>query len=298
MIAFTQYMIRWCLLYPILHSNNYAFQFNEFLFFLLVLSTVLVAAAGYIINDYFDVRIDKINKPERLVIDHGVKRRVAIAAHTVLNFIAVTIGFFVSWQIGFWQLGFVHLLAASGLWVYSTQFKRQFFIGNFVISSFTALVPLIVGVYELASYANSATMAAEVLHLAWVWVLAMTFFAFITTLLREIIKDIEDVEGDQAYGCKTMPVIIGKRASKNVSIAIMTASMFTLGWIQYLLIQQHNFAGFFYILILIQFPFLVLIYRTNKAESKQEYHAAGRLAKLIMFVGICYLFLFSYQLLS
>src|ERR1019366_1291714 len=148
-IALTQYMVRWCLIYPILKTRGFELQFSNFHFFLIVLSTVMIAAAGYIINDYFDVRIDKINKPQHLVIDKGVKRRVAMGAHTVINIIAVIISLYVSYSIGVWKLGLIYFICALGLWFYSTTFKRQFLIGNIVIATFTALVPLVVGVYEL-----------------------------------------------------------------------------------------------------------------------------------------------------
>ena len=122
-IAFTQYVVRWCIVYPIIKvsSTFYTVQLSELQFFLLVLSTVMIAAAGYIINDYFDVRIDKVNKPERMVIDKGVKRRVAIGAHTVINILAVAIAIIVSYSIGSWRLALVHFICAGGLWFYSTS---------------------------------------------------------------------------------------------------------------------------------------------------------------------------------
>jgi 4-hydroxybenzoate polyprenyltransferase len=148
-IAFTQYMVRWCLIYPILKARGFELQLSDIYFFLMVLSTVMIAAAGYIINDYFDVRIDKVNKPERLVVGKGVKRRVAMGAHTVINIIAIFISLYVSYTIGAWKLGLIYFICALGLWFYSTTFKRQFLIGNIVIAFFTALVPLIVGIYDL-----------------------------------------------------------------------------------------------------------------------------------------------------
>lgn len=121
-------MVRWCLIFPILktQSRYYTLQLSEIQFFLLVLSTVLIAAAGYIINDYFDVRADKVNKPKRLVIDNGVKRRVAIGAHTVINLVAILLGLYVSYAIGVTKLAFIHFICATGLWFYSTTFKNNF----------------------------------------------------------------------------------------------------------------------------------------------------------------------------
>jgi 4-hydroxybenzoate polyprenyltransferase len=297
-IAFTQYMVRWCLLYPIFKVCHYELQMSNFQFFLLSLSTVMIAAAGYAINDYFDVRIDKVNKPERMIIDKGIKRRVAIGAHTVMNLLAIIIGLYVSWAAGHWKFVFIFILCATGLWFYSTTFKRQFFIGNFVIALFTALVPLIVGIYELVAYYDKELATIDFRRGAWTLILALSFFAFITTLLREIIKDIEDYNGDKEYGCKTMPVIMGIKGAKNVAIAIVLATMFCLAYIQILYWERYNMLAFYYIMIGVQLPFCFLIYKTYKAETKKDYRIAGNTAKFIMLTGVCYLFVYAFTVLS
>lgn len=299
-IAFTQYMIRWCLLYPLLKVHDFELQLSNFNFFLLVLSTVMIAAAGYIINDYFDVAIDRVNKPERLVIDKGVKRRVAMGAHTVINILAILIALYVSHQAGSMKLIIVHILCAIGLWFYSTNFKRQFLIGNIMISLFTALVPFIVGLYELLPvHKIYAEMIDETsLQEEWRFVLGISFFAFIVTLLREIIKDMEDVEGDTKYGCKTMPIVIGIKASKNISIALAIITMIFLVYFQTIKWATGNLLGSLYIGIALQIPFIYLIYKLITAKEKKDFKVSGNTAKLIMLTGVCYLFVFAQSILS
>lgn len=299
-IAFTQYMVRWCLLYPLLSVHDFELQLSNFQFFLLVLSTVMIAAAGYIINDYFDVVIDKVNKPERLVIDKGVKRRVAMGAHVVINILAVLIAFYVSYQAGSMKLIAFHILCATGLWFYSTNFKRQFLIGNILISLFTSLVPFIVGVYELMPvhkiYAEMIDESS--LNEEWRFVIGISFFAFITTLIREIIKDMEDVEGDERYGCKTMPIVIGMRTTRNITIVLSVITMAFLVYFQTIKWSTGNLLGSLYIGIGLQVPFIYLIYRIITAKEKKDYKVAGNVAKLIMLLGVCYLFVFAQSLLS
>jgi len=297
-IAFTQYMVRWCLLYPIFKVCNYELQMNDLQFFLLSLSTVMIAAAGYAINDYFDVRIDRVNKPERMIIDKGIKRRVAIGAHTIMNLLAVLIALYVSVAAGSWKFVFIFVLCATGLWFYSTTFKRQFFIGNLVIALFTALVPLIVGVYELIAYYNADLVTIDFRKGAWTLILALSFFAFITTLLREILKDIEDVDGDKEYGCKTMPVVIGVNGAKNVAVTISLATMLCLAYIQMIYWNKYNMLAFYYIMLAVQLPFAFLIFKTYKAQTKTDYRFAGNIAKFIMLMGVCYLFVYAYTVLS
>lgn len=297
-IAFTQYMVRFCLILPMLkfRSSYFELQLSEVQFFLLVLSTVMIAAAGYIINDYFDVKIDKVNKPERMVIDKGVKRRVAMGAHTVINVIAIVIAFYVSYSIGYWKLGVIQLICAAGLWFYSTNFKRMFLIGNFVIALFTALVPLVVGVYELLLCYSHYLPIDETLDLTniWRWVLGLSFFAFITTLLREIIKDMEDYEGDKEYGCYTMPIAIGVKSAKWVVLILSLATMSCLAYLQYLHFKIDDYISIIYFTTLLQIPFVFLIYKTLTASEKKQFRIAGNTAKLIMFMGVCYLFVVYY----
>jgi 4-hydroxybenzoate polyprenyltransferase len=300
-IAITQYIVRWCLIYPILKTQNsyYTVQLSEIQFFLLVLSTVMIAAAGYIINDYFDVRIDKINKPERLLIDKMVKRRVAMGAHMVINILAVLIGCYVSYSIGITKLAVIHLMCVTGLWFYSTTFKRQFLIGNIMVAIFTALVPAVVAIYEsLPCYREYIPIDETFSFKAvWVYTAGLSFFTFIAALLREIIKDMEHYEGDKEYGYKTMPVVIGQKSSKVVAIIIAGAMIVFLFYFQLHQLRIDDTLTLYYFLFALQIPLIFLIYKIIKAETKEAFALIGNITKFIMLMGICYLFIFAYVIL-
>ncbi len=300
-IAFTQYVVRWCLIFPILkaQSSYYTLQLSEIQFFLLVLSTVLVAASGYIINDYFDVRIDKVNKPERLLIDKGVKRRVAMGAHHILNILAILIAIYVSFSIGVTKLAFIHFICASGLWFYSTTFKKQFLIGNILIAAFTALVPFVVVVYEALPCYKAYLPLDEAFSFngIWLYIFGFSFFTFLITLLREIIKDMEGIEGDKEYGYSTMPIVIGIKASKLVAVIIILATIVFLSYYQLLQWQKNDLLTCLYFIFGLQIPLIYLIIKIVKADTKKAFRFAGNITKAIMFTGICYLFIFAYILL-
>jgi len=301
-IAFTQYMVRWCLIFPILktQSRYYTLQLSEIQFFLLVLSTVLIAAAGYIINDYFDARIDKVNKPERIVIDHGVKRRVAIGAHTLINVIAISIGVYVSYSIGVTKLALIHFVCAAGLWFYSTTFKKQFLIGNILIATFTALVPFVVVIYELLPCYKAYFPLDETLSFKniWLYISGFSFFTFLLTLLREIIKDLERFDGDIEYGYTTMPIVVGKKSSTFVAVIIVIVTMFFLSYYQLIQWHSNNLLSFYYFLFALQIPLVYLLFKIITAETKNEFRFVGNVAKVVSLLGICYLFVFAYTLLS
>ncbi len=307
-IALTQYMIRLFLIEPILNLAGMYLQISDLEFFLLVFATVLVAAGGYIINDYFDVRIDQINKPNQLVIDKGVKRRVAMGAHAVLSFIGVAIGLVISWRCNILLAGGT-LFASSviGLWFYSTSFKYKFLSGNIVISIFTGMIPFMVALFEIpriiARYNSKLTLQQEELGamvtdtiLLWVGVYAI--MALGLSLIREIIKDMEDVEGDNEYGCKTIPIVLGIKKAKIIVASLIVLFMAGIGYVQYLQLAGMDKYSFLYFLAFIQLPLLFVLFNTITAQTKNKFHFASITIKFIMLSGICYLFMLKYMILK
>ena len=187
---------------------------------------MLIAAAGYIINDYFDTQADLINKPKRVLVGVSIQRREAMILHAIMNIMGIGIGVYLSFYIKLPTLSMVFLIATGLLWFYSTNYKRQFLIGNLAVSFLTALVPLMVILFEIpllnreygeVMLRNSASFGYLI-----AWVGAFSFFAFVTTLIREVIKDAEDFEGDRAYGMKTVPIVLGNTWTK-VALVVLIA---------------------------------------------------------------------------
>ena len=148
-IAATQYMMRHLIVVPILAVNGFVPQLDHFHFFLLVFSSMSITAAGYVINDYFDTKTDLLNRPSTVIVGKKISRRGAMTLHIILNGIGILSGIYLSWHVGILSLGIAYILAAGVLWFYSTTYKRQFLIGNLIVSVFTALVPFIVVVFEV-----------------------------------------------------------------------------------------------------------------------------------------------------
>src|SRR6185436_17138574 len=162
--------------------------------FLLSLSTVLIAAGGYVINDYYDVKIDYVNNPERVVVGKTIHRRFAILLHVALSALGVFVGLFVSWK-----LAAVNIFSVAILWFYSNLLKRLPFIGNFTVALLTgASIAIILLLYDTNT----------------ILILIYALFSFFMTLVREIIKDMEDLKGDNTYGSKTLPIVWGIRKTK------------------------------------------------------------------------------------
>lgn len=230
--------------------------------YLLILATVILTAAGYMINDYYDVKIDYINKPEEVIIGKGMKRRVAIFFHTVLNFTSIGIAWFVSPRIGV-----IFFISAFLLWLYSNSLKRLPFVGNFVVALLTGTAIWMIGYY----YQQSELL-----------VLTYAIFAFFINLIREIIKDIEDRQGDRLHGCRTLPIVIGFRNTKRVIFVIAIAFVCAILIVTF----KINNISLFYYFGGLSFLFFLFMYKIYVADRKAHFTQLSILSKLLMLTGI------------
>ena len=283
-VALTQYLIRYTLLIPFVDFLS----LNDMQFLLLVISTVLVAAAGYIINDYFDIQVDQHNK-RKIIVGNSIKRREAMALHFIFSGLGVGIGFFLGWKVGMWNLGFINLFSASALWFYSTHFKRNYLSGNLLISLLSALVLLIVALYDILPASEQNDINAIVVFKI---ICIYAAFAFITTLIREIVKDLEDLEGDQKMGYETYAIVSGKKKAKNL---VQTLSLLTILGVACILYSQFqaDLYSFLYVLFFVEFPFLFFLWKLKKAKNSADFYSLSSWIKIIMLSGTLSMLVFA-----
>jgi len=263
-------------------------QFPWYNFLVLVAATVSITAGGYVINDYFDIKTDLINRGQAIV-GTSVSRRQAMLLHSIFNIAGVTAGFYVSWRAGYFWLGTVFLLVSGLLYFYSASYKRQFLLGNLMVSALTAMVPFMVVLFEWAAlYRYYSVSAIEIPKLSFLfyWVGGFSLFAFLTTLTREIIKDTEDFEGDLAYGRNTLPVIIGITGSKIVAASLVVITIVLLYLVWHYFIDDELTLG--YISAGIVAPQVYVLYQLIVSREKKGLHLASRTMKIVMFAGIIY----------
>lgn len=298
-IAASQYLLRYFIIQPLLEAKGFELAMQHLDFFLLSLSTVLIAAAGYVINDYFDLKIDRINKPDKIIIGRHIKRRVAMGSHIVMNSLGFILGGYVAYKVGNITLIFIHLFAIISLWYYSTHFKFSLLAGNLIISLMAALVPLLVGLYEvplLNAYLQemySQMLKAFNFNFNYVayWTIGYAIFAFLMTMPREITKDIMDLEGDKAYGANTLPISWGIPVSKAFIVTFYLVVIALLIFIQQMFIQDLYTMAYFGAVLII--PLLITIILTITGKSKKDFSRVSMLNKIISLLGILYAFLFS-----
>ncbi len=299
-ILATQLLAWWCVLLPAEKLYPGALLLDGFYFGCLTISTILIAAAGYIINDYFDVRIDNINRPEKVVIGNRIPGKMAILAHIFFNAIAMFAAGIVAKKAGQPEWLLLQTSCMFLLWFYSTHFKRQFITGNLCVALLTALTIITLMVYEpaLPYFAkqhyfltdNGKTVPNPL------WVLGTyAYFAFMLTWIREIVKDMEDFRGDATEGCVTMPIQWGLlRTSRFVqALSLLTIVPLVIAGVKLLGVKWMPLG--IYILALIVLPLTIWTWYLPRKASTEHYAIASRWLKFIMVFGIGTLIIYFRQ---
>jgi 4-hydroxybenzoate polyprenyltransferase len=293
-IALTQLLFFYCIL-PFVYKGIQIPSLSPGIFYLLVTASVTIAAAGYIINDYFDLNIDLINKPSKLIIERHIKRRWAIFFHLCLSGVGFLISCYVGYKLRNIYIPFLNLMAIASLWFYSTTFKKKLLIGNVLISLLTAWVILVITVAEYGLTRNSDVSSFIIPRLLKVSFL-YACFAFTISLIREVIKDLEDLQGDVKYGCETMPIIWGIPVSKvfaGVWLVVLTGGVAVL---QFYVLQLGWWVSAIYCVLLIIIPLLWILQQLYRAQNTADFNRLSNAVKIVMLTGIISMIFFRIYL--
>ncbi|NEN23961.1 UbiA family prenyltransferase [Cryomorpha ignava] len=299
-IALTMWLMRYYVLRPMVEVNGLQLQLSHFNFFLLILSTVLIAAAGNVINDYFDQKTDRVNKPKDIIVGVHVKRRVAMVVHQIFNLLGLALAVFVAWRIGMWKLSILSFFAAGSLWFYSVQFKKDLIIGNVIIAFLAGLVPLIVGIYEvpllIKAYGKEVVEAyaisrptedpSDYFRYMFYFIFGYSVFAFILNLIREIQKDMADIKGDIRIKARTIPIVYGLKKTKIITAILIVGTMISLVFLQQKVVSDKY--SFIYLIVAILIPLAISLWYNHRAVKRPQFVKAGNFLKLAMLGGVLY----------
>lgn len=299
-IALTMVLMRYFVLRPLVAMNGFELQLSGAYFALLVLSTLLIAAAGNVINDYFDQRTDRINKPKHIIVGVHVKRRVAMAVHQLFNLLGLGLALFIAWRIGMWTLSIVSFFAAGSLWFYSVQFKRDLLVGNLVIAFLAGLVPVLVGIYEIPllvkkygaevvryfSVHAPAEDPAIYFKIMFYFIFGYAGFAFVLNFIREIQKDMADVKGDRRIGARTVPLAFGIKTAKKLTAVLLVLASVALVVLQQMVVD--NVYSLLYLIVAILLPMALSFFFNWKAVYRKDFVKAGNFLKIAMLGGLLY----------
>ena len=297
-IIFTQLFFYFFIIKPSYHQlNDLSPRLNDVNLAFIILASVLIAAGGYIINDYFDLNIDKINKPSKLVVDKYISRRWAMLLHLMFSTLGLLFTGLVAFNLQHPFLFLFNLVSVVLLWFYSTTFKKQLLTGNIVISVLTAWVVFVMFVAEI-KWSAGKILPLRSSELITIYKAAVLYggFAFILSLIREVIKDMEDELGDRKNGCKTMPIIWGMVSTKVfVSVWIIVLIGVLLSIMIYAVMQKWVLIVFFTLFLLIKY-LMKFISKLINASSVAHYKIISKDLKWLMFYGILSMVLYFYYL--
>ena len=287
-IVLTQILYEFCIYLPIYESHS-THQLG-----FIILASVLIAAAGYIINDYFDLNIDQINKPDRVIVNNAVSRRWAIFWHLAFSLLGLFFTVLALPPSLFWYLILANLFSILLLWLYSTNFKKQLLIGNVIISMLTSWVILFLFFSKTPLSVDNIISADHKEIRLFRLTMLYAGFAFIISLIREVLKDMEDRIGDARYGCKTMPIVWGLPASKVFVAVWIIVLAGTLVILQLYVLAYEWWLSIVYCLLAIVAPLMIVLSKLAAAQSQKDFHLLSRYVKAIMFTGILSMLFFYY----
>lgn len=291
MIALAQVLIKYALLVPF----GVLLALDGFGFSLLVLSTLCIAAAGNIINDIYDIETDLVNKPKKVMVGKTISEKQANNLYIILNVLGVGLGFYISNLVGKNAFFALFVIISALLYVYASYLKQILFIGNIVISILVALSILIVGLFELIPVITPQNQGTQLAVFKMVFNYAL--FAFLINLVREMAKDIEDIDGDYKAGMNTLPIAIGRERASKVLFAMSLLPLFAVVYYMVNFLYKQQIA-IVYFLIFIVAPLIYIVIKSFHAETKQHFHHISSALKLVMCFGMLSLLLFVFILKS
>lgn len=295
-------LVRWpnllivVLLFSVFRFNflepfHVATALNNFQYFLLILSVMLVMAGGNIINDIYDRVADRINKPGKNLIGTAIKEKHARILYWALSVSGMLLGYFMGYTVGITILGSVHLIAFFLLWMYSTDFKYRALLGNVVVALLSSLVIVTIVLFDVVPANQDAIRLGQYNNLLLIF-LAYAIFAFVTTLIREIIKDVQDVKGDKRAGGRTIAVRLSQTTVKAVVVTFQIALALSLLFLVYYFRQTLGIV--IYVSVLVFAPVILSTVAVIRSKSPENWGLAAKLMKLVMVFGILSVIIFTY----
>lgn len=279
---------------PILNKAAFGEQVPWYILLLVILATVLIAAGGYVINDYFDVKIDRINRPDELIVTRTISKPAAMRLSIALSAAGIVCGLVIAILLRSWTLGILFLIIPGLLWFYSSSYKRLFMVGNLIIALLAGMTPMVVA---MTNVAQLQLRFAPILpyttltHDLYAWLGGFTLFAFLLTWMREIVKDMQDQMGDRELECHSMPVVWGDTWTKVFVTMLILITLAVIGHLWYHVLPfpiGWNSLSTRYIVLGIITPLLGALGLLWAAKIPSDYKNCQLLIKFTMFLGMLY----------
>ncbi len=287
-MALTMFMVRTFLILPYLEAAGTNGLPSHFQFVLLVIAVVLIAAGGYIINDIFDMDIDQVNKPDKMLIGRLIKQETARFYYVTFTALGLLISGYLSIVFGQLHLVLIFLLMSGLLWFYARRYKRELIVGNLVVAFSSAMVLMMVWLFDVLVLTTNPILSASastVMPLINKLVFSYTLFAFLVSLVRELVKDVQDMKGDMRNECQTIPIKFGVGVARFASQLLLFVLLICVGYWQFEMMQAGAMALFGY-LFLVDGLVIFAIYNLTQANESKNYGQVSSQLKVLMLAGI------------
>ncbi len=287
---------------PVLLAGGFYEVLPWWFMVLLISASVFTAAGGYVINDYFDIKIDRINRADKLIVTQTVSKDQAMLLYRIVTGLGVGFGLVVSWIVRSWPMAVIFLFVPGLLWFYSSAYKRQFLLGNLIIALTSALPPFLVAFANIGWLNHHFAMIMPYLPASRdliFWMGGFSMFAFLMTWIREIVKDLQDQSGDREFECHTLPIVLGEVWTKIILTILIvgTAGMLCYFWLAILPFPHTwNSLNTRYLVFGLLVPLACEICLLWAAKISTDYRHAQLLMKFIMFLGVLYSFVIARSL--
>ena len=296
--ALIQVLIYWCVVVPTLTTFGIESTTPSWVVWCAIVGTALICAGGYVINDYFDVKIDRINRPNDVIVTNTMSKSEAMRLYQVVSGIGIACGLASAIYLCSMTLGMIYVIVPGMLWFYSSSYKRQLIVGNLIVALSAGLVPMVPMFIETAALIakyGALLYQTPILKVMYGWVCAFALFSFLFTFIREAIKDLQDEPGDREYECHTMAVVWGEKITRLVLSALIILTNIVLGYFVYALVPFEGTLTSRYFLFGIAAPSICLIC-ILWSKSCTAYANASSLCKFIMLIGTLYTIIYYYLL--
>jgi 4-hydroxybenzoate polyprenyltransferase len=291
MLALMQLLFR----YGFLKLQNIPLALTDWQYCLLVLSTVLIAAGGYVINNIFDQETDNDNKPDQVVVGKSISETQAYNIYLALNIVGVGIGFYLSNVIAKPGFASIFIMIAATLYLYATSLKQMMLIGNLIVALLLSFSVIIIGVFDLYPVTNAGNQ--QLMADLFAVLLDYALFAFIINFIREIVKDLEDVNGDYNQGMNTLPIALGiNRTSKLVFILSFIPLVLVVLYINTYYIANNLQLATLYALLFVVAPLLYFIIKMASAKKNNHFHHLSIILKLVILFGLFSIAIVTYNI--
>lgn len=291
LIAFMQLLFR----YGFLALQDIPLALKDWQYLLLVLSTVLIAAAGYVINDIMDQETDYHNKPNNIIVGKSISEETAYYMYFGLTISGVLIGYYLSDYVNKTSFFGLFIIISVLLYLYATSFKRIAVVGNLIVALILGLSVIIIGFFDIIPYLSYVSFDQKVnMQTLLGIILDYAIFAFIINFIREIIKDLEDIDGDYNQGMNTLPIAIGKeRTAKIVTVLCVIATAILFWYVNNNLMNSKLYIATIYSLLFVISPMIFVTVKTWSAKSKKDFKLLSNVLKVIIFFGVLSILIIS-----